>query len=83
MKTSLKIVGGIVAGAAVGALTGLLLAPDSGKKTRKKIADESDKLKGFVQSAVDEKLKEAKGVYKNMEEKYVSNGKKIAEKVNS
>ncbi|MDA0194580.1 MAG: YtxH domain-containing protein [Bacteroidetes bacterium] len=37
--TALKVAGGVLAGAAAGALTAVLLAPDSGKNTRKKIAD--------------------------------------------
>ncbi|MHA6247083.1 YtxH domain-containing protein [Pontibacter sp. CAU 1760] len=35
---------GLVAGAAVGALAGVLLAPDKGNVTRKKVADSATKL---------------------------------------
>lgn len=38
----MKSLPGILLGLAAGALVGLLLAPDSGKKTRKKISSESD-----------------------------------------
>lgn len=41
MKTD-KLILGILAGAAAGALLGVLFAPDNGKKTRKKIADKSN-----------------------------------------
>ena len=48
---------GLVAGVAVGALIGVLLAPDSGENTRKKIADKSlgvaDELKVRFNSLVD------------------------------
>lgn len=83
MKDSLKIVAGILVGATAGAVAGLLLAPESGKKTRKKLANESDKIKGFVKDTVDEKFKEAQSAYKNIEEKFVSNGKEVIENVKS
>ncbi len=83
MKNSLKIVAGILVGATAGAVAGLLLAPESGKKTRKKLANESDKIKGLVKDTVDEKIKEAQSTYKNIEERFISNGKEVAENVKS
>jgi gas vesicle protein len=38
----MKSLPGILVGLAVGAVVGLLLAPESGKKTRKRISSESD-----------------------------------------
>lgn len=38
----MKSLPGILVGLAVGALIGVLLAPESGKKTRRKISSESD-----------------------------------------
>lgn len=44
-----KVVGSLVAGAAVGLAAGILLAPDKGKKTREKLLEDAkdlaDKLK--------------------------------------
>ncbi len=44
MNTKTKVIGGFLLGTAIGAATGLLLAPRSGRKTRKKIKNESKKL---------------------------------------
>ena len=58
-----KVVLGVLAGIAIGAITGILLAPEKGSKTRKNIADKRDayvdklgsQFKGFVES-VNEKF---------------------------
>lgn len=44
MKSTGKILTAIVAGAALGAIVGILLAPDKGSETRKKINEEGKKL---------------------------------------
>ncbi len=55
--SSTKALLGFVAGAAVGALAGILLAPDSGTNTRKKIAtktgDLTDSLKNSFGDFID------------------------------
>jgi gas vesicle protein len=43
---------GFIAGAAIGAIAGILLAPDSGAATRKKIIDKSGDLKDAVKDSV-------------------------------
>jgi gas vesicle protein len=45
MNNAGRVLLGFVAGAAAGAIAGVLMAPDSGDNTRKKIADKSDKFK--------------------------------------
>lgn len=42
-----------LAGAAAGAITGLLLAPESGDKTRKKLAKNVDQLKDELETTWD------------------------------
>ncbi len=45
MTKDQKVIVGFLCGAAVGALAGILLAPDSGEETRKKIANKAKDLK--------------------------------------
>jgi len=45
MNNAGRVLLGFVAGAAAGAVVGILMAPDNGEKTRKMIADKSNKLK--------------------------------------
>ena len=45
---STKMILGFIAGASIGAIAGILLAPDSGPATRKKIIDKSTDVKDAV-----------------------------------
>ena len=57
MTNSQKVLTGLLAGAAAGLITGLLLAPDKGSETRRKIADTSrktlDSVKDLASSSWD------------------------------
>ena len=44
MTNTAKIITALVAGAAAGAVLGILFAPDKGSETRKKVGDESKRL---------------------------------------
>lgn len=46
MNTTGKIITAMVAGAALGAILGVLLAPDKGSEIRKKINEEGKKITG-------------------------------------
>ncbi len=57
MNDTKKILIAVAAGLAVGAIAGILLAPDKGSNTRKKIIDEGQNLA----DAVKEKFKACEG----------------------
>lgn len=80
MNNNVKILFGFTVGAAAGALTGLLMAPQSGKKTRKLITKESDKLRDTVGDVVAETLDHAKSKYNNILDEYTEIGKKSVAK---
>jgi len=56
MKGTLKFLTGLIIGALAGVTAGILLAPESGKKTRKKLSIEADKFKDELMKASEEKF---------------------------
>lgn len=63
-----KVLLGFAAGAAVGALAGILFAPDEGKKTRKKIAGKAGDLSDSLKTKFDSFVDDLKKVYSNAKE---------------
>ncbi|MBL0048224.1 MAG: YtxH domain-containing protein [Bacteroidetes bacterium] len=55
MRTG-KVVVGILAGVAIGALAGVLFAPDKGSRTRRQILDKGEDLAEDLQSKFDDLL---------------------------
>jgi gas vesicle protein len=77
MGTNNKIIGGTVIGLAAGYIAGILTAPNSGKKTRKKIKDTADK-------SIAEVEKQFKSIYKqsqDMLKKVLDENPKVTQKV--
>lgn len=66
---------GFVAGAAVGALAGILLAPDTGTNTRKKIAGKAGDVSDSLKSSFDDFMDGLKKAYKGSKE----DAEKVAE----
>lgn len=64
MKNTGLFLGGIIAGAVLGAAAALLYAPQSGSETRKDIKDKLDELEKELDITKD-KLKEKGGVFKD------------------
>jgi len=63
-RTALKVAGGVLVGAAAGAIAGVLFAPDSGKNTRKKLAEKSKKIASDVKATVSKTIKGATDRFK-------------------
>lgn len=74
MNNTSKIVLGVLAGAAAGAILGILFAPDKGESTRKKIAESGSGLADSLKSKIDEFLDLFNSSVAN--EKVRSNGSK-------
>ena len=75
MNTNTKIISGFLIGAAMGAATGLILAPSSGKKTRKKLKAESKRLANELIEKANESLEDAKRTYNKKVDNYTKTGK--------
>ncbi|MCX2745265.1 YtxH domain-containing protein [Mangrovivirga sp. M17] len=58
MDENVKLVAGFIVGAMAGAAAGLLLAPEAGDKTRKKLAKEAEGYKDKAMTAFNGKLDE-------------------------
>lgn len=65
MNNYSKLLMAMMAGAAAGVAVGILIAPDKGSKSRKKIAEQARKLADSVLSKADETMNEVKKTVKN------------------
>lgn len=75
MNTTVKVVGGFLIGAAVGAAAGILLAPESGKRTRKRLLDESKRMSDNAFDSVSKAFDSVKGSYNKKLDEYAKSGK--------
>lgn len=71
MNTAGKVTIGVLSGVAIGLATGILVAPYSGRKTRKKLLGKSRELKDKMA----ESLEGVKKAYNNKVEAYANEGK--------
>ncbi len=65
MKTS-KVILGTIGGLVTGAILGILFAPSSGKKTRKKIAKKSKAMKEHAKEDFDKLIQKIDNKYKTI-----------------
>lgn len=75
MKTNIKVIGGFILGAALGTATGLLIAPRSGKKTRRKLKAKSQQAASQLIGKAKDTLEHAKETYNQKVDTYAKNGK--------
>lgn len=78
-----KVVMGFLAGAAAGALAGVLLAPDKGSATRKKISGKASDLTQSVKSSFSDFIDSLKETYTGVKAETEELGEKAGEKMNA
>ena len=78
-----KAVLGFVAGAAVGALVGILLAPDAGTNTRKKISGKAEDISDSLKSSYDDFVSKLKKAYSSGKSDAEEMGDKVKSQVNA
>jgi len=79
MSGTLKFLTGVVVGAVAGGVAGVLLAPESGRKTRKRISTEVGKIKDEIVDTTEKKFIEIK---KDLNEKVGTYVDVAKEKIN-
>ncbi len=70
-----SLIGGLLAGAALGVAAGILLAPSSGVQTRKRIIKGSSKLKDELLSSVEDSLDALRAQFNSKIDKLAKQGK--------
>ncbi len=74
---SKKMIGGLLAGAAIGVAIGILLAPASGEKTRTKLIRGSRRLKDELQETAEDSLESLKGKFNTGVDEVSKKGREI------
>jgi gas vesicle protein len=82
MKDSKNLIGGLIAGTAMGIAIGMLLAPASGESTRKRIVDGSVKLKDDLLTTVDDSMENLKKQFNTRADMLAKGGKEIINQTN-
>ena len=78
-----KVLTGFLAGAAVGALAGILFAPDAGSNTRKKIADKSGDISDTVKTSFNDFIDGVKETYSGAKKEVENFGDKAKSSMNA
>ena len=81
--SSSKILVGFLAGAAVGALAGILFAPDKGSNTRKKIATKTGDITDSVKNSFSDFIDTVKDTYAGAKEEADEFGDKAKAKMST
>ena len=65
MNTTTKVLSGFLAGAAIGTIAGILIAPDKGRNTLKKLKEESKHLTDDIAGSVSRTMHELTHSYRD------------------
>ena len=82
MNTSLKVLAGFAIGAITGAAVGILTAPDSGERTRKKIKKDAQRFAEDMSDTALKKFSEVKNEINDKLHEVLEKGKVQVEKLN-
>lgn len=83
MKADSKIVLGLLAGAAIGAIAGILFAPDKGSETRKKIAKNTNDIGENLKDSFNDFVDTVKDKYRKAKHEAEEVADKGAEKLST
>lgn len=79
---SKKVIGGLLAGAAIGVAIGILLAPDSGERTRRKLVKGSRRLTDNLKGTVEDSVQYLKDRFNSGVDELVKNGSEMIDHSN-
>jgi gas vesicle protein len=82
MKADSKVLLGLLAGAAIGAIAGILFAPDKGSETRKKIAKNTNEMGDTLKSSFNDFVDSVKDKYRHAKHEVEEVAEKGASKFN-
>ncbi|HOX81931.1 MAG TPA: YtxH domain-containing protein [Chryseolinea sp.] len=76
-----KLIGGLLAGAAIGVAVGLLLAPRSGEQTQKKLIRGSKRFANDFKNTVGDSIESLRGKYNGAIDETAKRGKEVLSSV--
>ncbi len=77
-----NLIGGLLAGAAIGVAVGILLAPESGEQTRKKIIKGSRRTANDIKATFEESVDSLKNQYNSGVDELAKRGKELISQTN-